>query len=64
RKKRRAPVHFSIGFVFGLLAGAILRRRWRGLHAVGAVACTMVDQRLTFAASRLRLLPMPRRPRI
>lgn len=64
RRTRRAPVYFSIGFGCGLLAGAILRRRHRGWHALGAVVRQLVDHPLAFAVSRVRLLPTSRRPRI
>ena len=38
RNKRRARGFFLLGFFCGLMAGAILRGRRRGLNALGAVA--------------------------
>ena len=38
RNKRRARGFFLLGFVCGLMAGAILRGRRRGLNALGALA--------------------------
>ena len=38
RNKRRARGFFLLGFLCGLMAGAILPRRRRGLNALGAVA--------------------------
>jgi uncharacterized membrane protein YeaQ/YmgE (transglycosylase-associated protein family) len=38
RNKRRARGFFLVGFFCGLMAGAILRGRRRGLHALGALA--------------------------
>ena len=38
RNKRRARRLFLLGFFCGLMAGAILRGRRRGLNALGAVA--------------------------
>jgi len=71
RNKRRVRGFFLLGFFCGLMAGAILRGRRRGLHALGAVA-RRADVRppitgiprgagrfaargLTFAASHVRL---------
>jgi len=71
RNKRRARGFFLLGFFCGLMAGAILRGRRRGLNALGAVA-RRADVRspitgirrgtgrfaaraLTFAASHIRL---------
>ena len=71
RNKRRARGFFLLGFFCGLLAGAILHGRRRGLNALGAVArCADVRplragirrgtgsfaaRALTFAASHVRL---------
>jgi hypothetical protein len=46
RNKRRARGFFLLGFFCGLMAGAILRGRRRGLNALGAVArCADVSPR-------------------
>jgi hypothetical protein len=71
RNKRRARGFFLLGFFCGLMAGAILHGRRRGLNALGAVArCADVRplragirrgtgrfaaRALTFAASYVRL---------
>jgi uncharacterized membrane protein YeaQ/YmgE (transglycosylase-associated protein family) len=71
RNKRRARGFFLLGFFCGLMAGAILRGRRRGLNAFGAVArCADVRplragirrgtgrfaaRALTFAPSHVRL---------
>jgi uncharacterized membrane protein YeaQ/YmgE (transglycosylase-associated protein family) len=71
RNKRRARGFFLLGFFCGLMAGAILRGRRRGLNALGAVArCADVRppitgirrgtgrfaaRALTFGASHARL---------
>jgi hypothetical protein len=71
RNKRRAHRIFLLGFFCGMVSGAILRGRRRGLNALGALAgCADVRplragirrdtvrfaaRALTFAASRVRL---------
>jgi hypothetical protein len=51
RNKRRTHRLFLLGFVCGLIAGPILRRRLRGLNALGAVA-RCIDARLPSAGKR------------
>jgi hypothetical protein len=51
RNKRRTHRLFLLGFVCGLIAGLILRRRLRGLNALRAIArCT--DVRLLSVGKR------------
>ena len=71
RNKRRARGPFLLGFVCGLMAGAVLRGRRHGLKVLGALAgrtdvrplgagvcrdtVRFAARALTFAASRVRL---------
>jgi hypothetical protein len=71
RNKRRARGPFLLGFVCGLMAGAILRGRRHGLNVLGALAgrtdvrplgagmgrdtVRFAARALTFAASHVRL---------
>lgn len=75
RNKRRARGYLLVGFCCGLLAGGLLSRRRRGLHALGAIMRgrdfrplrTVIHDRskhfaartATFAASRVRLASRP-----
>jgi len=71
RNRRRARGPFFLGFVCGVMAGAILRGRRHGLNALGALAgrtdvrplgagirrdtVRIAARALTFAASHVRL---------
>lgn len=75
RNKRRARAIFLLGFASGLMAGAILRGRRRGLRTLGAVvrfshvrphrvpirrgADRLTARARTLAASRVRLALWP-----
>jgi len=57
RNKRCERGHFVLGFVCGLTAGTVLRRRLRGLTAAGIARGTggFAVRALTDAASRVQL---------
>jgi uncharacterized membrane protein YeaQ/YmgE (transglycosylase-associated protein family) len=73
RTKRRARGFFVLGFFCGLIAGPILRRRRRGLNALGAVVRCTDARRLSagkrygtdrFAARALTLVASHVRPEL